>query len=234
MRLLLISNSTNPGEPYLEYPKREIQHFLGRDSVEALFIPYAGVTFSYDDYESKVNNRFAEIGHRVRSIHHFDDPQRAVEKAKAIIVGGGNTWKLVRMLHDNGLIPLIRKRVQEGVPYIGWSAGSNVACPTLRTTNDMPIVNPMTFDTFNLVPFQINPHYLDDNPANHGGETREQRIEEFITENKDTYVVGLREGTMFRYEEEQLKLIGKRPARIFKHGEKPKELKEGDDFSFLL
>lgn len=234
MKLLLISNSTNPGEAYLEYPKYEIQKFLGRETIEALFIPYAAVTFSYDEYEAKVNNRFAEIGHRVKSIHHFDDPKLAVEKAKAIIVGGGNTWKLVRMLHDNGLIPIIREKVLAGTPYIGWSAGSNVACPTLRTTNDMPIVNPGTFETFNLVPFQINPHYLDDNPANHGGETREQRIEEFITENKETYVVGLREGTMLHYENDELRLIGKRPARIFKHGMKPKEMNAEDNFDFLL
>ena len=234
MRLLLISNSTNAGEAYLEHPKREIQKFLGRDTIEALFIPYAAVTFSYDDYEAKVNNRFAEIGHRVRSIHRYDDPQAAVEKAKAIIVGGGNTWKLVRMMHDLGLLPLIRQKVLGGTPYVGWSAGANVACPTLRTTNDMPIVAPGTFDTLGLVPFQINPHYLDDHPANHGGETREQRIEEFIAENKDVYVVGLREGTMLRREDDTLTLIGKRPARIFKYGMKPKELDADDNFNFLL
>jgi dipeptidase E len=237
MKLLLISNSTNPGEAYLSHPKYEIQEFLGRDAVEAHFIPYAAVTFSYDDYEAKVNKRLVEIGHRVKSIHHFADPIEAVNKAKAIIIGGGNTWKLTRMLHENGLIKAIREKVLSGTPYIGWSAGSNVACPTIRTTNDMPIVNPLTFEVCNLVPFQINPHYLDDNPANHGGETREQRIEEFITENKDLYVVGLREGTMLRYEKEELKFIGgkqQRKARIFKFGEKPKELSEKDDFNFLM
>lgn len=234
MKLLLISNSTNPGEPYLQYPKHEIQKFLGRDSIEAIFIPYAAVTFSYDDYEAKVNNRFIEIGHSVKSIHHFADPVETIKKARAIVVGGGNTWKLVRTMHDNGIIEAIREKVLAGTPYVGWSAGSNVACPTLRTTNDMPIVNPMTFETCNLIPFQINPHYLDDNPANHGGETREQRIEEFITENKDVYVVGLREGTMLHYEDGTLKLIGKRPARIFKFGMKPKELTAKDDFGFLL
>jgi len=237
MKLLLLSNSTNPGEAYLAFPKYEIQDFLGRDTVEALFIPYAAVTFSYDDYEAKVNNRFAEIGHRVKSIHHFDDPIEAVNKAKAIIVGGGNTWKLTRMLHDNKLIDVIRKKVLSGTPFIGWSAGSNVACPTIRTTNDMPIVNPMTFEVMNFVPFQINPHYLDNNPENHGGETREQRIEEFITENQDVFVVGLREGTMLRYENEELKYIGgkhQRKARIFKFGTKPKELSEKDDFNFLM
>ncbi|MDR2853856.1 MAG: dipeptidase PepE, partial [Prevotellaceae bacterium] len=194
MKLLLISNSTNAGEAYLDYPKYEIQEFLGEKSVEALFIPYAAVTFSYDEYEAKVNHRFAEIGHHVTSIHRFADPVKAVKEAKAIVVGGGNTWKLVEMLYLNKLIDPIREKVLSGTPYVGWSAGANVACPTLRTTNDMPIVNPIGFETFNLVPFQINPHYLDAHPENHGGETREQRIEEFMVENPKIYVAGLREG----------------------------------------
>lgn len=234
MRLLLISNSTNPGEAYLDYPKYNIREFLGEKPVKALFIPYAAVTFSYDEYEEKVNNRFEEIGNSVIGIHHFNDPRKAVEEAEAIIVGGGNTWKLVRMMRDNGLIDLIHKKVKAGTPYIGWSAGSNVACPTLRTTNDMPIIDPKGFDVANLVPFQINPHYLDDNPSNHGGETREVRINEFITENQDVYVVGLREGTMLNLEGDVLKLIGKRPARIFKYGQEPGELTDKDDFNFLM
>ncbi|MDR0371646.1 MAG: dipeptidase PepE, partial [Prevotellaceae bacterium] len=218
MKLLLISNSTNPGEAYLDYPKFEIQRFLGSRPVQSLFIPYAAVTFSYDEYETKVNNRFMEIGHKVIGIHHFDDPVEAVNQAAAIVVGGGNTWKLMRMMHDNGLIAAIRRKAQAGTPYIGWSAGSNVACPTLRTTNDMPIIDPKTFEATGLVPFQINPHYLDDNPSNHGGETREQRIEEFITQNPDIYVIGLREGTMLRHLDGQLNMIGKRSARIFRFG----------------
>lgn len=234
MRLLLISNSTNPEEAYLDYPKYNIKEFLGEKPIEALFIPYAAVTFSYDEYEKKVNDRFKEIGHSVVSIHHYDDPVKAVEEAKAIVVGGGNTWKLVRMMRDNKIIELISKRVKQGVPYIGWSAGSNVACPTLRTTNDMPIIDPKGFDVADLVPFQINPHYLDTHPENHGGETREDRIREFITENQDIYVVGLREGSMLNLEGDDLKLIGKKTARIFKYGEEPRELKTGDDLSFLL
>lgn len=233
-KLLLISNSTNPGEAYLDYPKHNIKAFLGEKPVQALFIPYAAVTFSYDEYEAKVNNRFKEIGHSVVSIHHFDDPIKAVQEAEAIVVGGGNTWKLVRCMRDNGLIAAIAKKVNSGISYIGWSAGSNVACPTLRTTNDMPIIDPQGFDVFNLVPFQINPHYLDEHPANHGGETREVRIKEFITENKDLYVVGLREGTMLWIEGDTLKLIGSRPIRIFKFGNDPQELWSKDDLSFLL
>ena len=234
MKLLLLSNSTNPGEAYLAYSKHNIKAFLGEEPVEALFIPYAAVTFSYDEYEQKVNDGFAGIGHTVRSIHHFADPKKAVQEAKAIIVGGGNTWKLVRTMRDNGLMDLIREKVQGGTPYVGWSAGSNVACPTLRTTNDMPIIDPKGFDVINLVPFQINPHYLDANPENHAGETREMRIQEFIEENKEETVVGLREGCMFWIEDQSIKLIGKRPARIFKYGEEAKELWSHDDFSFLL
>lgn len=234
MRLLLISNSTNPGEAYLDYPKYNIQKFLGEKSIQALFIPYAAVTFSYDEYEEKVNSRFREIGHSVKSIHHFTDPKKAVEEAEAIIVGGGNTWKLVRTMRDNNIIELIHDKVKSGTPYIGWSAGSNVACPTLRTTNDMPIIDPKGFDTINLVPFQINPHYLDVHPEGHGGETREDRIREFITENPDMYVVGLREGTMLNLEENKLRLIGDKTARIFKYGKDSVEITNNDDFSFLM
>ena len=159
-----------------------------------MFIPYAAVTFSFDIYEQKVSERFAELGFQVKSIHHFSDPVQAVYDAEAIVVGGGNTWQLVRMLHDNQLMKPIREKVMNGALYVGWSAGSNVACPTLRTTNDMPIIDPKGFDTTGLIPFQINPHYLDANPEGHGGETREQRIEEFLEVNPDIYVVGLREG----------------------------------------
>lgn len=234
MRLLLISNSTMPGEPYLDYPKHEIQKFLGEKAVNALFIPYAAVTFSFDMYVDKVNERFSEIGHSVTGIHTFPDPVAAVEQAEAIVVGGGNTWQLVRMIHDNRLIEAVRKKVLNGTPYIGWSAGANVACPTLRTTNDMPIIDPLGFDTFDLVPFQINPHYIDANPENHAGETREQRIEEFLEINPDMYVVGLREGTMLLRENSSLKLIGQRNARIFHKGSIPVELTAADNFSFLL
>lgn len=222
------------GEPYLDYPKYEIQKFLGEKTVTALFIPYAAVTFSYDLYESKVEERFNEIGHHVTSIHHFTDPVEAVQKAEAIVVGGGNTWQLVRMMHDKRLMEAIRKKVENGTPYIGWSAGSNVACPTLQTTNDMPVVDPAGFNCMGLVPFQINPHYLDANPTGHGGETREQRIEEFLEINPTVTVVGLREGSMLIHEHNSLKLIGSRSTRIFKKGDAPRELFAGDDLSFLL
>lgn len=234
MRLLLISNSTNQGEPYLDHPKHQIKHFLGEKPVKALFIPYAAVTFSYDIYEEKVSERFREIGHDIVSIHRFSDPVKAVMEASAIVIGGGNTWKLLKMIHDNGLIQPVREKVLAGTPYIGWSAGANVACPTIMTTNDMPVVEPPSFRGFGLIPFQINPHYLDANPEGHAGETREQRIEEFIEINTRVTVAGLREGTMFLVESGNISLIGPRKARIFRKGIPPAEMGNNDDLSFLI
>jgi len=234
MRLLLISNSTMPGEEYLRYPMPEIHKFLGKQPLKALFIPFAAVTFSFDEYEAKVKERFAAFNYHITSIHHSVNMAQAVSEAEAVVVGGGNTWQLVRMMNDNGLFPLIRERVMAGIPYIGWSAGSNVACPTLRTTNDMPIIDPKGFECLNLIPFQINPHYLDKNPEGHGGETREQRIEEFLEINPSLFVVGLREGTMLCRDDQRLSLIGSRTMRVFKKGTNPIELSEKDDLNFLL
>jgi len=234
MKLLLISNSTNAGEEYLDYPKYKIGAFLGDEPVKALFIPFAAVTFSFDEYEKKVSSRFHEVGHDIISIHHFTDALDAISNAEAIVVGGGNTWQLTKMMQEGGMIDAIAEKVKDGIPYIGWSAGSNIACPSIRTTNDMPIIQPESFQACNLIPFQINPHYLDANPDGHAGETREARIEEFIEINPDLYVVGLREGTMMWIENNRIELIGPRKARIFRKGQSPTELGAGDDFGFLL
>ncbi len=234
MRLLLISNSTNAGEEYLDYPKHEIRSFLGEKPVKALFIPYAAVTFSFSDYEEKVRKRFNEVGHDIESIHNCPEPIKAIKDANAIVVGGGNTWQLLKMTIENNLIEPIREKVLKGTPYIGWSAGSNMACPTIRTTNDMPVVEPESFKAFNLIPFQINPHYLDANPDGHAGETRQQRIEEFLEVNTGMYVAGLREGTMLLLEDGRLSLIGPRKLRLFRKGDEPAEFGESDDLSFLL
>ena len=217
MKLLLISNSTNAGEEYLRYP-----------------LPEAAVTFSYAEYERRVAARFAELGIRVRSVHRAVDPARAIRRAEAICVGGGNTFALAKKMQEQGLMQVIRDRIRAGIPYVGWSAGSNVCCPTISTTNDMPIVEPRSFRAIGAVKFQINPHYLDANPAGHAGETREQRILEFIEANPRRWVAGLREGCMLRYEDDRLELIGQRPMRIFKKGQEPFEVKAGDDLSFLL
>ncbi len=234
MNLLLISNSTNAGEEYLSHCIGNIKNFLGDEKKTVLFVPYAAVTFSYDVYEQKVKEKFNAIGHDVVSIHHSKNPVEAVQNAEAIVVGGGNTFALVKKMQDLGLIDEIRNKVLAETPYIGWSAGSNVACPSIRTTNDMPIVEPKSFNVLNLVSFQINPHYLDAHPDGHAGETREMRIEEFLVMNPDIFVVGLREGTMLLIENNSIKLIGSRNARIFKQGKTPLELSNTDDFSFLM
>ncbi|MDE7077911.1 MAG: dipeptidase PepE [Alistipes sp.] len=233
MKLLLISNSTNAGEEYLRYPLPEIGRFL-EGVREIAFVPYAAVTFSYAEYERRVAARFAELGIRVRSVHRAVDPVRMIRRAEAVCVGGGNTFALTKKMQEQGLIQAIRDRIRAGIPYVGWSAGSNVCCPTISTTNDMPIVQPESFRAIGAVKFQINPHYLDANPQGHAGETREQRILEFIEANPRRWVAGLREGCMLRYEDQRLELIGKRPMRIFRKGVEPFEVKAGDDLSFLL
>lgn len=236
MNLLLISNSTNAGEPFLAYPLDEIRKFFAANGVtNVLFVPYAAVTFSFDEYEHRVRERFAAIGVEVDSVHHYLEPAEAVQRAQAIVVGGGNTFRLLRLMQENGLTDLIASRViEEGLPYVGWSAGSNVACPTLCTTNDMPIVEPLSFNALNLVPFQINPHYTDAHPTGHAGETRSQRIEEYIVANPYMYVLGLRESCMLRVTGKEMELIGPHPARLFKHGLEPRELHTKDELAFLL
>lgn len=236
MKLLLISNSTNAGEKYLEYPKKQIAEFLEKSRIkEIMFVPYAAVTFSYNDYQAKVQAVFSEFGVKVDSVHRYVKPSDAISTATAIVVGGGNTFNLLKNMQRYLLMAAIREKVlQAGTPYIGWSAGANMACPTICTTNDMPIVMPRNFRALDFVPFQINPHYLDAHPDGHAGETREQRILEYIEANRSKYVAGLREGCMLLCEDEKLQFIGQRNLRLFKYGEEPKELTPDTDFSFLL
>lgn len=234
MRLLLISNSTNQGEEYLEYPTTHIKEFLGQKNLNCIFIPFAAVTFSFDEYEKKVQKKFNQLGHNIKSIHHFNNKIKEIEDADVIVAGGGNTFQLISKIQDFGLIDIVRKKVLNGTPYIGWSAGANVACPTIKTTNDMPVVEPSSFNAFNLVKFQINPHYLDANPQGHAGETREQRIMEFIEVNPNVYVVGLREGCILKIENNSISLIGNKTIRLFKRSNEPKELSKNDNLNFLL
>jgi len=241
-KLLLISNSTNSGEAYLGWPREFISEFLKPTGVKRiLFIPYAGVGLSaaglnesFNVYEQRVNGVFKTLGYEIYSIHHEKDPVAAVNQAEAIAVGGGNTFHLVYLMHKMGIMEAIRNRVQQGIPYMGWSAGANVACPSLKTTNDMPIIEPDSFNCLNLVPFQINPHYLDANPAGHGGETRQQRIEEFLIINREITVVGLREATLLQVEDGKIELKGSRPMRVFNFMNEPIEYVPGADVNFLL
>jgi dipeptidase E len=233
-RLLLISNSTNVGEPYLEYTRPHIQSFLGKEVRKVLFVPYAGVSVTYDDYTQKVATVFKELGYDLSSTHQADDPHKAVREAEAIIVGGGNTFHLFHVLHETGLMHSIREAVLNGTPFVGWSAGSNVACPSLKTTNDMPIIMPPSFDGMNLISFQINPHYTDMQVPNHGGETREQRIREFLVINPDMVIVGLKEGTMLRLDGDKISYIGQKTIKVFRKDEPTLEFDKNANLDFLL
>jgi len=220
-RLVLISTSTVFGTRYLEHAYAELRDALAGAS-RVLFIPHA--LQDRDGYASKARAAFEEMGFGVDSLHEAADPRRAIETAEAVFCGGGNTFRLLKALHEMEVLPVIRRQVAEGMVYSGASAGSNLACPTIRTTNDMPIVEPPSFDALGLVAFQINPHYLDPAPdSTHMGETRETRIREFHEENA-TPVVGLREGAILRVEGESVFLKGLAGARIFRRGEEPIEV----------
>ncbi|MDX1419200.1 MAG: dipeptidase PepE [Rubricoccaceae bacterium] len=232
MRLLLLSNSTTDAG-YLAHAAGWLRDFLGEGVGRVLFVPYAGVTISWDDYAARVREVLAPMGYALDAIHEADDPVQAVEGAEAVAVGGGNTFRLVERLHRLGLIEAIRARVRDGAPYVGWSAGANVACPTLRTTNDMPILEPPSFETLDVVPFQINPHYTDAHPPGHRGETRADRIAEFTALNPDVAVAGLPEGTALRREDGRLDRLGPHPLRLFHGPGAPREVTE-TDVSFLL
>ncbi len=241
-KLLLISNSTMAGEDYLGWPKHYISDFLNNEKVKKVtFVPYAGVGLSlesleasYDVYTERVREVFASLGFEIESAHQADDPVKMIQAAESIAVGGGNTFHLVAKMHDTGIMKAIKEKAEQGIPYMGWSAGSNVACPTLMTTNDMPIIQPKSFDCLNLIPFQINPHYLDANPEGHGGETREQRIEEFLVVNKEMKVLGLREASLLFVEGKLMKLLGSRQLRLFTFANKPEEFEPGSDLSQFL
>ncbi|NNG15951.1 MAG: dipeptidase PepE [Gemmatimonadales bacterium] len=227
MRLLLLSNSTNYGGTFLGHAHDTIHEFLGMDVGEILFVPYAAVRFSFDAMSAKAAEVFGALGYGMKSIHSVPNAPAAVEEAQAIAVAGGNTFQLLARLHQEQLLDPIRERVREGVPYIGWSAGSNVACPTIRTTNDMPITEPPSFDALGLVPFQINPHFTDGRIPNHGGETRSERLLEFVAANPGMPVIGLREGSILQVEDDRVVLLGDAPAVLFKSGQESQDIEPG-------
>jgi dipeptidase E len=230
-RVLLISNSTLYGSGYLDHAESEIRDFLGHVG-HVLFVPFA--LYDRDAYSSTARERFMAMGYNLDSIHEASDARQAVGEAEAIFIGGGNTFRLLKSLYDFGLLDSIRRRVEGGMPYIGSSAGSNVAGPTIKTTKDMPIVEPPFFDALGLVPFQISPHYLDPDPnSTHMGETQEERILQFLEEN-DTTVVGLREGAMVRVEHGSTILKGSSGARVFRKGREPVEALPGEKLDHLI
>ena len=211
MQLLLLSNSSGP-EGYLTHARPDIRSWAGTGAAELLFVPYAGVTRHWDDYETLVRDALAPIGLGTRSLHRLTDrgaALQAIAQASHIVVGGGNTFALVRHLRQTGQLQAIAERVRSGgARYLGWSAGSNIACPTLCTTNDMPIVDPEGFATMGLLPFQINAHYTDAHPEGHRGETRQQRLREFAVRNPDMPVLGLPEGSGLRVDGHRYDLVG--------------------------
>ena len=227
MHLLLLSNSTNFGAGFLEHAEGMLHAFLSDSVGEVLFVPYAAVRFTFDDFAEKVSERFQTFGCDVRPIHREPDQVQAVETAQAIVIGGGNTFQLLTQMYQEALLEPIRERIAGGAPYIGWSAGANVACPTIRTSNDMPIVEPPSFDALGLVPFQINPHFTDARVPNHGGETRSERLLEFVAANPDVPVIGLREGTALVVDDDQTTLVGDAPAVLFTRGREPREMAPG-------
>ncbi|MDN3027031.1 dipeptidase PepE [Streptomyces sp. S.PB5] len=231
MELLLLSNSTAFGRKYLEHALEPISEALG-GTKEVLFVPFA--LADHDGYTSEAAEALAPLGVKVRGAHTGNSVD-LVKDAEAIFIGGGNSFRLLKALHAQGLVPVIRDRIRGGVPYMGSSAGTNMACPTLRTTNDMPIVQPTTFDALSLVPFQINPHYVERSPdSTHMGETRSKRLEEFLEEN-DVPVVAMREGTWLRRSADRLALGGSEAGGVlFRRGSSPVQLRRNADLSDLL
>ena len=223
-RILLISSSKIYGSGFLDHAEAEIRGLLG-DLKRVLYVPYA--LSDHDKLAAMAQERFEKMGYALTSIHKSSNPVQAVNDTDAIFVGGGNTFRLLKALYDRALLGPIRERVAGGMPYMGASAGSNVAGPTIRTTNDMPIVEPPSFDALGLVSFQINPHFIDADPTStHMGETREERILQFLEEN-DTPVIGLREGAMLRIEHGKTTLRGSSGARVFRRGASPEEVVPG-------
>ena len=232
MRVLLLSSSVVYGSGYLDHAESEIRDFLGGAVRRVLFVPYA--LHDRDGYALRARERFAVMGYAVDSAHEAASPTGAAGRAEAIFIGGGNTFRLLDAIHRTGLLPVIRERVAAGMPYVGSSAGSNVACPTLKTTKDMPIVQPPSFEALNLVDFQISPHFQDPDPkSKHMGETQEERIRQYLEEN-DRPVAGLREGAILRIEGGRILLKGIAGARLFRRGAEPLEVKPGTDVTERL
>lgn len=228
---MLISNSTPYGHGYLDHVEEQIKEFLG-DATNLLFFPFA--LHDRDAYAAKTKERFAAMGYALESAHATRDPRKAIEQSDAIFIGGGNTFRLLKALQDLKLLDPVRRKIKSGTPYIGSSAGSNVAGPTIKTTKDMPIVQPRSFAALGLVPFQISPHFQDPDPnSTHMGETQEERILQFLEEN-DTPVVGMREGAWLVCESGAVVLKAQSGARIFRRGEAPVEANPGDNIVDLV
>ncbi len=232
---LLMSSSRMGNFNYLEHAHEQIHRLLQHKQQEVLFIPYAAVSFSFDDFEKIVQPVFESLGYGLKSIHHFSDPISAVKRAQAIAVGGGNTFALLKRLYDAQLVDLISRRVkQDELSYMGWSAGSNIATPSIRTTNDMPIVQPPSFSALNLAPFQINPHFISGKPVGHNGESREERLNEFLTINPNEELLALYEGSALLIEDNQGTILGDKHALWFRNPNQIDEIQANKSFALNM
>lgn len=231
--LLLLSSSRTAGTRYLEHAHAYVRGFLPARVHRLLFVAYARVARDYDEYTERVRANFAPLGYALAGAHRSADPAQAIAGAEALVIGGGNTFQLLCELYAHKLLGVIRERVAAGMPYIGWSAGTNVACPTIGTTNDMPVVWPERREALNLLPFQINPHYTDARIPGHQGETRVERLQEFTRANPDMPVVGLHEGSALRIEGDDVRLLGSHAACIFTR-QGAREAAAGASLAFLL
>ncbi len=232
MKLLLLSSSRAGNSDYLAPGLPFIADQLAGIN-QVLFIPYAGVSLSYDSYQQMVQSALSPLGIEVQSIHQMPDPLAAVQQAQAIMVGGGNTFQLLHVLYQQQLLPAMRDKIQQGTPYIGWSAGSNIAGLSIRTTNDMPIVQPASFDALQLLPCQLNPHYTDYKPAGFHGETRDMRLAEFMHLEPGTAIIALPEGSALRREADKLTYLGQSDGYLFIGGSKTAILPGADLSAFL-
>ncbi len=230
MKLLLLSNSTIKGQPYLGWPQSYLKDFL-KGVRTVVFIPYAGVTISYDEYTKSVEEALVDFNLEIRGIHTFSNKKEEILKADCIMTGGGNTFSLLKKLQDEELIEPIKTAVNRGTKYVGWSAGANMACPTIKTTNDMPVEQPKSFNAIGLIDFQINPHFTNATIPNHGGETREMRLQEYLAKNPDSKVVGLPEGMLIEIEGENTYLKGSGEALLFRHNKETQVLNLGSIFN---
>ena len=214
-RILMLSSSRVGSEDYLQHARPMLnQHLPNIEDI--LFIPFAGVSVSWDDYTTKVQDALPD--YKVKGIHQFSNANQALQNAQAILVGGGNTFNLLNQLYQQDLLNTLMSLVNKGTPYVGWSAGTNICGNSICTTNDMPIVQPPSFDALKFVPFQLNPHYTDYQPPGHNGETRVQRIEEFCILNPEMAVIGIREGSALLLNGESLVLKGELDGVVFKDG----------------
>jgi dipeptidase E len=226
--LLLLSNSRSEAG-YLIHALPLLRQFareLGLEDRGGLMLPYARIASSWDDAVNTTNGALGPIGITLTGLHQVADPVQALEETPLIVVPGGNTFSLLSHARKLRLLPVIERRVRQGTPYVGWSAGANLACPTISTTNDMPVVDPGGFDALGLLPFQINPHYTDAHPPGHSGETRRQRIAEFCALHPTKPVLGLPEGTSLRVKDEDIELFGE-GALLFRASDEPRPLPPG-------